>query len=639
MWSLSSTTYTSPAHGHLGWSPLRQQLSTARTEGGFGNVPLIASLAAELASIDEATQISGHPPFDGDAHPTFRSLVADLKRAHASLGDQLGSLIQDVIDDAAALQSYPQETQQPPWEKLIEATRPLRRDVLLGGAVVAGFDDALEAAEAVEDPGGHDRLERRLSDLRAVSELQGRGWKAVADEIREHFTVPPAGRRTGPGEFSPGTPADEILASLRARLEALPVEQEWVVWVGALAGPGGSNDRFPSLVSGPVAVCGLPCGENTEEWLEEARASLAMAFREAGLDLPADVKALGKPIQVQGVEFTTAAELWGSLGRPSSFVARVVVSAQSGEHAITQAKAMIRALYGMEDARVGRDLRSNVRVWTPRGTWWGSVIDASDHMQGEVYATQVGLRAAHVWARDLKSPLSAVELERLTARSLVRDPDASLDVRLARAFSSLEGLKARKLKLEQVPYRLWCHDAWDRAHRLADDAVSAVSGFFLQGSLPDEAARQELNGRQAEMLAGTRGRSPRERLRLAQGAAELLHPEHPHRRFVEDSVAALDDPARFSAERKAHTAAFARARRHRNLVVHGHRLTNGAFAPSVDFLTRLLEVAIGAEDARDRQMRTACLGSLRQEPSVRPAPRTFGEVFEAVPLPETDRSL
>ena len=639
MWSLSSTIYTSPSHGYPGWSPLRQQLGTARTESGFGDVPLIASLAAELASIDEATQISGHPPFDRDAHPTFRSLVDDLKRAHASLGDQLGSLIRDVIDDAAALESYPQATRQPPWEKLIDATRPLCRDVLLGGAVVAGFDDALQAAETVDDPGGYDRLERRLSDLRAISELQGRGWKAVADEIREHFTVPPEGRPTGPGAFSPGTPADEILASLRARLEALPVEQEWVVLVGALAGPGGSHDRFPSLVSGPVAVCGVPCGEDTKEWLEEARASLAMAFREAGLDLPADVKALGEPIQVHGVEFTNAAELWGSLGTPSSFVARVVVSAQSGEHAITQAKAMIRALYGMEDARVGRDLRSKVRVWTPRGTWWSSSIDASDHMQGEVYATQVGLRAAHVWARDLKSPLSAVELERLTARSLVRDPDASLDVRLARAFSSLEGLKARKLELKQAPYRLWCHDAWDRAHRLAEDAVSAVSGFFLQGTLPDEAARQELNRRQAEMLAGTRGRSPRERLRLAQGAAELLHPEDPHRRFVEDSVAALDDHARFSAERKAHTAAFARARRHRNLVVHGHRLTNGACAPSVDFLTRLLEVAIGAEDARARQTPTACLGSLRQEPSVRPAPRTFGEVLEAVPLPETDPSL
>jgi hypothetical protein len=30
------------------------------------------------------------------------------------------------------------------------------------------------------------------------------------------------------------------------RLEPLPIEHEWVVWVGALAGPGGANDRFPS---------------------------------------------------------------------------------------------------------------------------------------------------------------------------------------------------------------------------------------------------------------------------------------------------------------------------------------------------------------------------------------------------------
>jgi hypothetical protein len=636
MWTLSSTTYSSATHEHRGWLQLRQQLSTARIESAFGDIPRIASLAAELAAIDEATQISGHPPFDRDAHPTFRSLVADLKDAHENLGRHLQSLTQDAIDDVAALRSYPHETQQPPWAKLIDATRPLRRDLLLGGAVVAGFDDALEAAEAVENPGGYDCLGRRLNDLRAISEFQGRGWEAVADQISRHFTSP-RDRPTRPGEFSPGISADAILTSLRARLEPLPVEQEWVVWVGALAGPGGASDRFPSHVSGPIAVCGLPCGENVEEWLDEARASLTMAFREARLALPADVQALGEGIRFQGFEMTSAAELWGSLRTPSSFVARVVVCAQSSEHAITQAKTMVRALYGMEDARVGRDLRSKTRIWTPEGTWSSASVDARDHMQGEVYATQAGLRAAHAWAQDLKSPLSAVELERLAARSLVLDPDASLDVRLARAFSSLEGLKSRDLKLDRVPYRLWYHDAWDRADRLADNAVNAVSSVFLQGSLRDEAARQELNGRQAEMMAVGPGRSPRERLGLAQGAAGLLHPEHPHRRFVEDSAVALDNPARCSAERKAHAAAFARARRHRNLVVHGHRLTASAIAPSVDFLTRLLEVAIAAEDVRDRRTRTACLGSLRHEPSVRPRPRTFGEVLDAIPLRDNDR--
>lgn len=149
------------------------------------------------------------------------------------------------------------------------------------------------------------------------------------------------------------------------------------------------------------------------------------------------------------------------------------MSAQSIEHAVTQAKTVVRALYSMEDSRVGRDLRSRTRVWTPQGRWSSSEVDATDRAEGEIYATQVGLRAAHVWARDLKTPLSKVEMERLAARSLVRDPDASLDVRLARAFSAVEGLEPRHLKLEDVPFRLWYHDARDRAHRLADNAVDA----------------------------------------------------------------------------------------------------------------------------------------------------------------------
>jgi len=634
MWKLSATLYMSPTRGHPGWAPLRQQLSTAHTTSAFGDVPLIASLAAELASIEDAIRTSGHSPFDDDAHPTFRSLVADLRSAHGALGDRLGALVQGAVDDAVALGNYPYQTHPPPWQRLIEATRSLRADLLRGRAVVAGFDDALAAAEAVGDAWGYDRLARTLDDLRAISELQGRGWKTVVDEISRHLTLSEDGP-TRPGEFGPGAPPEEILQSLRARLRPLPVDQEWAVWVGALAGPGGANDRFPSLVSGPVAVCGLPCGENVEYWLEEARSSLAMAFRQAGLELPADVKALGEPIRFHGHEFESAAELWGSLAKPSSFVARVVVCAQSSEHAITKAKTMLRALYGMEDARVGRDLRSRVRVWTPQGTWSSGRVDATDHAEGEVYATQSGLRAAHSWARDLRSPLSDVEMERLAARSLVRDADASLDVRLARAFSLLEGLKSPRLKLEDVPFRLWYHDAWDRAHRLADGAVGAVSSVFLQGSLPDDAARRKLNGLQGEMNTVAHRRPPRERLRMAQDAAQMLDPQHPHRRFVEDSIAAMDDCARFSAERKAHDAAFARARRHRNLVVHGHRLTDTAIAPSVEFITRLLEVAIAAEDARDRQARTACLGSPQDLPAVRHSdPRTFGALLDAVPAPD-----
>jgi hypothetical protein len=360
---------------------LRQQLDAARTTDAFGSWPLIASLTAELASIDHATELTGSPPFDRDAQPTFLALIDDLNCAHACLGDRLGSMIQSVFEDVVTLASYSHATQPAPWEKLIEATRPLRANLMLGFAVVAGFDDALEAAESVADPGGYDRLGRRLDDLRAISELQGRGWSAVGSEISQQLTAP-ENRPAGAGEFGPGTASEEILKSLRARLDPLPAEQEWAVWVGTLAGPGGANDRFPSVVSGPVAVCGLPCGEDVERWLAEARESLTMAFRQVDLDPPADVKALEEPMRYQDFDVLNAAELWASLAKPSSFVARVVVSAQSSEHAVRQAKTMIRALYGMEDPGIGRDLRSRARVWTPQGRWSSSDVDATDRAEG-----------------------------------------------------------------------------------------------------------------------------------------------------------------------------------------------------------------------------------------------------------------
>jgi hypothetical protein len=610
---------------------MRQQLSTARTTEAFGDWPLLASLASELASIDQATEISGAPPFDRDAHPTFRSLIDELRRAHACLGERLGSRFERSFAEATALASYLPSTQAPPWEKLIEATRPLRASLLLGSALVAGFDDALAAAAMVADPGGYDRLGRRLDDLRAISELQGRAWSAVDSQISHHLTAPADGP-TPEEDFGPDTLAEEILASVRARLEALPKDEEWAVWVGTLAGPGGANDRFRSLVSGPVAVCGVPCGEDVDRWLAEARDSLMMAFREVGLDPPADVEALGEPMRFQDHEVLTAAQLWGSLAEPASFVARVFVSAQSSDDAVRQAKTLISALYSMEDPRVGHDLRSRARVWTPEGVWSSSAVDATDRAEGEIHATQAGLRAAHVWARDLKTPLSSIEMERLATRSLVRDPDASLDVRLARSVTAVEALAPRDLKLDDVPFRLWYHDAWDRAHRLITDAVGAVSGLSVQWSLSDQAARDELNSLQGQMNTDAPRRSPEERLRLAQSAAELLHHEHPRRRFVEDSVVALGDRARFSAERKAHSAAFDRARRHRNLVVHGHRLADAATAPSVEYVTRMLEVAIYAEDACRRKTETACLGSLADFPAVRRHnPQTFGALLEAAP--------
>jgi hypothetical protein len=179
MWSLGTTLYRSPTRGHAGWEPLRQQLSEARTTDAFGDWPLIASLAAELASIDHATELSGSPPFDRDGHRTFRSLINQLNRAHACIGDRLESRLQSALADVTTLASYSHATQAPPWEKLIEATRPLR------------------------------------------ASLSARGWSVVDNTISRHLTAPDD-RLAGEGAFGPDTAAEEILASLRTRLDSLP---------------------------------------------------------------------------------------------------------------------------------------------------------------------------------------------------------------------------------------------------------------------------------------------------------------------------------------------------------------------------------------------------------------------------------
>ena len=620
--------FLSRAHPYLGWEPLRQQLSAARTTEAFGDVPLLAALLAELDSIERLFEQSGRLPFDDDAHRTFRSIVSDLEGALGQLGPQLARLAGPAVGEVIGAASSTPRQGGPPWERLLADTAELRAGLRHGSAVSAGFGDAIAAAEKTGENGGYGRLGRRLDDLRAVAELQGRDWKAVCDVAARHLSMPPDARAAGSGEFARGTAGSEILDSLRTRIADPPAEQEWIVWVGTLAGPGGARDRFDSLVSGPVAVCGLPCREDVDEWLEDVRMDLTMAFREAGQDPPADVRALGTAAEL-GFGPWSATGLWESLAKPSSFVARVAVLARSTEQATDRAKALLRALYGMEDPRVARDLRSRTRVWMPQGGWSSGRIDARDHAEGELYATQAGLKAAALWARDLASPLADSDLERLAARSLVRDPDASLDVRLARAFSALEGMRSPALKLEQFPYRLWYHDAWDRAHRLVDNAVAAVSGILLEPAITGEDARQALRALQRE-LDGSR-RSPRERIALARRAAATLRSNDIHRRFVEDSATALDDRATFSRERAAHTAAFARARRHRNLVVHGHRLSETALAPSVAFLTRCLEVAVAAEAARARELPTACLGSLKDEPAIkRPGPQSFGALFDLV---------
>jgi hypothetical protein len=270
----------------------------------------------------------------------------------------------------------------------------------------------------------------------------------------------------------------------------------------------------------------LPCGEDVERWLAEARDSLTLAFRQVGFDPPADVKALGEPMRYQDFDVLTAAELWASLAKPASFVARVVVSAQSNEHAVTQAKTMIRALYSMEDPRIGRDLRSRARVWTPQGRWSSNDGDATDLAEGEIGATQTGLRAAHVWARDLKTPLSNIEMERLATRSLIRDPDASLDVRLARAVTAVEGLTPRDLKLDDVPFRLWYHDAWERAHRLITNAVGAGRSIRARSPAPQSrCARSPRCGR----CNRAKSRVPHAHARGCDRRRGCLRPQDTHR--------------------------------------------------------------------------------------------------------------
>ena len=312
-------------------------------------------------------------------------------------------------------------------------------------------------------------LTPRLDELRAIAELQRGPWVRTKNTIEYHLTICETrdDDSTSHGRYLPETEPAVILGALREALRVPIPEQRWAVWISTLAGPSPeSNVPAAAIVSGPIAVSGRVCTGETGSWLVRVQEELTTAFGAAGLEVPADVIAMGEPARFRGSVVLDGEQMWSHIASPASFVARVAVSARSSEEAIAKAREALRAVYGFSEPGLPGDVRPDAIVWTETSGWALPSITARHRSVGELRAPRHAARAVAGWAQDLGSPLDAAKLDLLRSRALVRTASVALEVRLMRAFASLEALTPAGSKFDHVAGRLWVRTLRGEAHTM-----------------------------------------------------------------------------------------------------------------------------------------------------------------------------
>lgn len=615
MWRISNSAFSQPAHPEPDWALLRIQLSTASVARDTGGVPPIALLADEMAGMARFHRETSHLPFGGyPGTDSYRSLSADLEVSLGQMGRNLRHIVSGALgDDYDAAWKPPSQGDKPPWVKLFGAGDALLTRLRDPEALIAALDDALEATRSDHLDDALVALAPQLDELRAICELQRGPWRRTQSLIESYLTVRGTETPRG-GKFPLGTPPSEILTALKEALRRPVFERDWAVWLSTLAGPSAENE-VPSaaVVSGPIAVSGRPCTGDIRDWLERVRDEVAVAFSFEGKATPPDVLALGEPSRLRGSTLRDGEELWSHVASPTSFVARVAVRATSSEEAVVRAREALSAVYGFGEAGLSGDIRPDAVVWTDDGGWSKPQVTARDLALGTVHATRHAIRAATVWAEDLESPLDADELDLLRSRALVHTNLAPPEVRLMRAFASLERLTEAGTKLDHVVQRLWPRTLQHATHQLLTHLLGRVRDRSSLAPLRDGATYAERDAR----LAALHEKSLKWNIELLDALDEVLDLIHPDALAPALSRATrrfLTEPMVVSEAKTRHAAAWKRARRHRNLAVHGHRVSDRALGPTVEFLSDQLECAISAK--AEIGSATSWLGALASEPDV-----------------------
>lgn len=632
-----AVSFGSPCHRELGWPLVRHQLPAARSATASSAVPPLPVVLQELVSLNHFRETTGRLPFEGPAWRDFRSLSADLKNSAARAGSRLRRTAFQQSNAVPEPEAGGQRGGGPAWTALLQRGQEAGARIGRPEALVMAFDDAMDAALA--DPAvAFSEIGDRLDTLRSLVEYHGRDWKDVADAITDALTIrsyDDAGRPMG-GRFDRGVDPDKILDAIRDDLRREPVERVWAVWIATLAGPAPA--RLGEATRGAaITVSSFACDGDVSSWLRAVRDELTAAFVEDGLEVPADIQRLGEPMLMGDYVVLSAEDLWSDLAQPPSFVTRVAVRATRAEDAIARAHRALRAVFSQGDRAVASDIRPDSRVWSEQGGWHIPSVTASGRSRGETDAARTAARTVSRWSRELGDALDADSIERLETRALVRDPTAPLALRLLRAFISLEALPRGPASIEVAAQHLWLFSAWEHykqvlANVLYDVALQPLAiGPTRAGASPD-ASR--------DRIAALRRRLARESLRwsmclfdVVDGVMLDVHPHAMSRGFVAACRAKLNDPQGLQTAENAHRDAWARARRHRNLVAHGWPMGDLVLAPTAAFLADQLEVAIVA-DNETRMF--AWLGSLRTEPAETWADRTPAALVDAVAATSPD---
>ena len=252
------------------------------------------------------------------------------------------------------------------------------------------------------------------------------------------------------------------------------------------------------------------------------REELTGAFRASGLPVPADVLALGEPSRYGEVVVLEAEQLWGRMASPSSFVARIVVEATNAEEAVRRAREAIQAVYDFSATGIAHDMRTDAIVWSEASGWAKPSSTASGLAVGELMAARHASRVVGRWADELGAPLDADKLDLVRARALVRNSRVQPEVRLMRAFASLEALTPAGVRFDTVACQSWVRAILAEARMTLMHLINRVRDPINLGPLRDGATYADLKER-----VGALGGSMRweEVLGAVDVVLEVVHPD------------------------------------------------------------------------------------------------------------------
>lgn len=630
---LSSSQWSVSTHDLDGWFFLRRQLAVARATWVDGEAPPLPLLAREFASLAAQSESRGRLPVPpkGSGGVAFRSLRVDAEFALARAGGQLREVCADEFRDLAAA-LLPSAPSQDDWRRALDAGERLHARLGDPQALSAALGDLLDVASSVEDDQAFGRFSDRLDTFRGTAECQDRAWADTRRRMGAALTqrhIGEDGHNEG-GTYDPGTSAETLIDALHEQVLRQSPTRDWAVWVATLAGPADRGHEFPTVVEGPIAVCGIRCSGETAGWLSRVQTAMRSAFVQGGFDVPRDVEALFEPARIQGHVVQETPELWRPAGDPASFLSRVSVRARTSTEARERAFSALRAVFGRHNVRVASDLRADPWLWTD-DAGWSRGHSARDAAKGEVFAVRDAAHAVDTWAADLGPTLDDDKLKLLEARALINNEAVSPEVRLARAVSCLEALPAQH-GWSSAAQNLWLRWAWEMTKRRLLDQLWNVA-LSLEHKSPPAPGRtyDDIRQRHDELLAAAERGELRIRTELMSSIAHALEPVHRESyawAWQNALQRHLEDGSALSRMRSGHRAACKRAQRHRNLIVHGWSLDKAILLPTVEFTALQLEIAIVAEASR-REHTSNRFGSMHDTPPSGWERRTPGDLVNA----------